>query len=177
MSTRLKLTNKLTTCPTLKLSAQLMAMVGLVGSLSACGEVTELNTSAQRYSSAEFAQVLEPRLAQLGCEECHSSPTGGFKWDVSGTPAASDSNLLNVQRKMNYEDPSASPLLIQLSPPKLNHPLFFCPDSCLYQYLLAWGSPTDGPVDYPAIQERCRELEPSVVQSELCQSPEEPEED
>lgn len=120
-------------------------------SLSACGEIEEIKT-AQRYSAAEFTQVIEPLFAELDCGGCHKNPLGGFKWDSAGTPAASDDNLLNVQRAMNIDLPEASPMLVRLTPPKSGHPLYFCPQSCLYQYLVKWGSVSVGPIDYSAIE-------------------------
>ena len=141
----------------------------------ACGEVEEVRNASinadpaapQRYSAVEFAQVIEPLLAELSCDTCHGNPLGGFKWDTAGTPAASDSNQLNVQRAMDDAQPSASPMLVRLSLPKVDgHPRYYCTQSCLYQYLLAWGTESIGPVDYDAIE--CVEVPPEDIAAGEC---------
>ena len=157
----------------IKRSASLIMLALCVG---ACGEVEEVKTASlnaepgtpQRYSAVEFAQVIEPLLTELSCVPCHTTPKGGFKWDEAGTPAASDTNQLNVQRAMDKDRPEASPMLVRLTPPASGHKLYYCPQSCLYQYLLAWGSESIGPVDYDAIE--CVDVSLEDVQANNCPS-------
>lgn len=117
--------------------------------MAGCGEIEQLKTQ-ERYSAAEFEQVISPLLAPMGCESCHREVQGGFKWDPSGTPEAMSENLLYTQRFMNADEPTQSPLLVRLTPPRSSHPLYFCPNDCTYQAILAWGSSL-GPTDFMSV--------------------------
>lgn len=160
----------------LSLPLLILSLTGLTLLLASCGEVEKVQTASlnaepgtpQRYSASEFTEVIEPLLMGLKCVPCHTTPKGGFKWDEAGTPAASDSNQLNVQRAMNEDRPESSPMLVRLTPPDSNHKLYYCPQSCLYKYLLAWGSESDGPVDYDAID--CVDVSLEDVRAGMCPS-------
>lgn len=110
--------------------------------LTGCGEL-EAVESINQYNPEVFSAVIEPIFnsfsqSAMPCELCHKNLVGGFKWDPSGTPAASSDNILYVQRAINPDSPPSSRLLTRLTPPNSNHPLYFCPTDTYYLQLIAW---------------------------------------
>ena len=120
------------------------ASLSLLLALCACGEIEEIKTQGD-YGDEAFRVVIEPIFKSFSqterpCESCHAAPQGGFRWNPSGTPAASNDNLLSVQRAMNSYAPAASPLLTRLTPPSSGHDLYFCRTDTHYLRIIAWAS-------------------------------------